>query len=113
MTENADTAKQSVDDGTALGEVTEFVSILMQHDKGRAQVEASKALDECVQAALNTGKKGGKVTVAVAVEPLESGAVKLLVTVDSRPVKDPAGSVWFADGDGKLSRDNAGLFYAR
>jgi len=113
MSETPDAATKAVDDGTAPGEVTEFVSVLMQHDKGRAQVDASKALDECVQAALNTGKKGGKVTVSIAVEPLDSGAVKLLVTVDSRPVKDPAGSVWFADGEGHLSRDNAGLFYAR
>lgn len=101
------------DTGIAPGEVTDYTAVLMQHDKGRAQVEASKALADCVEAALATGKKGGSVTVKTTVEPLESGAVKLTITVESKPVKDPAGSIWFADGEGHLSRDNAGLFYGQ
>lgn len=104
---------KDTDAGIAPGEVTDYTAVLMQHDKGRAQVEASKALAECVDAALATGKKGGSVTVKTTVEPLESGAVKLAITVDSKPVKDPAGSIWFTDGEGRLSRDNAGLFYGQ
>lgn len=106
-------APQPAETGNELapGDVTDFIVVLSQHDKGRAQIDASKALTECVDAALATGKKGGKVKVITAVEPLESGAVKLTVTVESLPVKDPAGSIWFTDGEGHLSRDNAGLFY--
>lgn len=106
MNENTDTEK-----GLAPGDVTDYIVVLTSHDKGRAQVEASKGLAECVDAALATGKKGGSVTVKTTVEPLESGAVKLSITVDSKPVKDPAGSIWFTDGEGHLSRDNAGMFY--
>lgn len=105
--------QNSADTDIAPGEVTDYTAVLMQHDKGRAQVEASRALAECVDAALATGKKGGSVTVKTTVEPLESGAVKLSITVESKPVKDPAGSIWFADGEGRLSRDNAGLFYSQ
>ena len=97
----------------APGDITDYIVVLSQHDKGRAQIEASKGLSECVDAALATGKKGGKVVVTAAVEPLESGAVKLTVTVESKPVKDPAGSIWFTDGEGHLSRDNAGMFYSQ
>lgn len=90
---------------------TDYASVLMQHDKGRAHAEASRALAEVVEAALATKKKGGSVTVTMKVEPLDSGAVKLAVDVKSAPVKDPAASIWFADGEGKLSRDTAGMFY--
>lgn len=108
--ENAETTDKSTDE-LAPGDVTDYIIVLSQHDRGRAQVEASKGLQECVEAALATGKKGGTVKVTTAVEPLDSGAVKLTITVESKPVKDPAGSVWFTDGEGHLSRDNAGMFY--
>ena len=97
----------------APGDVTDFVVVLTQLDKGRVQVEASKALHECVEAAILHDKKGGNVTIKIAVNPLESGAVQLVADVTSKPVKDPAGTVFFADGEGHLSRDNAGLFYAK
>lgn len=114
MTENPDAAEQAADTADAdvdASTPTDFAAVLMQNDKGRAHAEASRALDEVVQAALATGKKGGSVTVQVKAEPLESGAVRLVTLVKSNPVKDPAGSIWFADGAGQLSRDNAGLFY--
>ena len=97
----------------APGDVTDFVVVLTQLDKGRVQVEAPKALHECVEAAILHDKKGGNVTIKIAVNPLESGAVQLVADVTSKPVKDPAGTVFFADGEGHLSRDNAGLFYAK
>ncbi|WP_458317143.1 hypothetical protein [Mycolicibacterium brisbanense] len=111
MSDNKETETEKDGAGLAPGDVTDFIVVLMQHDKGRAQHEASKGLAECVDAALATGKKGGKVTVEMGVEPLESGAVKLEVTVKSAPKKEPAGSIWFTDGEGHLSRDNAGMFY--
>ncbi|MEV5360601.1 hypothetical protein AB0K45_09680 [Micrococcus luteus] len=108
-----DTSNEKTTQGEELapGDVTDFIVVLMAHDKGRAQAEASQGLAECVDAALATGKKGGKVTVEVGVEPLESGAVKLEVTVKSAPKKEPAGSIWFTDGEGHLSRDNANMYY--
>ncbi|WP_019204557.1 hypothetical protein [Tsukamurella sp. 1534] len=99
------------DTETAEESLTDFAVVLAQHDKGRALVEASRALAECVDAALATGKKGGSVTVKTTVEPLESGAVRLAVNVESKPVREPAQSIWFTDGTGTLSRDNAGMFY--
>lgn len=107
MSENASTETE-----LAPGDVTDFIVVLATHDKGRAHAEASKALAECVDAALNTGKKGGQVKLTVKVDPMESGAVRLILDVTSSPVKDPAGSIWFTDGEGHLSRDNTGLFYA-
>ncbi len=97
----------------APGDITDFVVVLTQLDKGRVQVEASKALHECVEAAMLHDKKGGTVTMKITVNPLESGAVQLIADVTSKPVKDPAGTVFFSDGEGRLSRDNAGLFYAK
>jgi hypothetical protein len=100
-------------EGTELapGDVTDFMVVFMQLAKGRTQADATKALHECVAAALATGKKNGSLTIKVKVEPLESGAVTLIPDVTSSPAKDPAGTIFFADGEGNLSRDNAGLFY--
>ena len=58
-------------------------------------------------------KKGGTLTLKLTVNPLDSGAVQIVADVTSKPVKDPAGTIFFADGDGSLSRDNAGLFYSK
>lgn len=91
--------------------VTDFSSVLMQHNKGREHLEASRGLNDIVQAALATGKKGGNVTIKVTAEPLDSGAVRLSMTVTTKPATDPLGSIWFTNGEGQLSRDNAGLFY--
>lgn len=95
----------------APGDVTDFIVVLTQLNKGRTQTEATAALHDCVEAALATGKKGGTVTLKIKVEPLESGAVSLIPDVTSNPAKDPAGTIFFADGEGNLSRDNASLFY--
>ena len=97
----------------APGDITDFVVVLTQLDKGRVQVEASKALHECVEAAMLHDKKGGNITLKITVNPLESGAVQLVADVTSKPAKDPAGTVFFSDGEGHLSRDNAGLFYGQ
>ncbi|AER47714.1 hypothetical protein [Mycolicibacterium goodii] len=100
-------------EGTELapGDVTDFVVVLTQLDKGRVQQEASNALHEVVEAALTHNKKGGTVSIKITVNPLESGAVQVIADVTGKPVKDPAGTIFFADGEGHLSRDNAGLFY--
>lgn len=95
----------------APGDVTDFMVILAQLDKGRTQLEATKALHEVTEAAMLHEKKGGKVTLSITVNPLESGAVQLIADVNSKPVKDPAGTIFFADGEGHLSRDNSGMYY--
>jgi len=97
----------------APGDVTDFVVVLTQLDKGRVQLDASTALHEVVNAALLHEKKGGTVTLKLTVNPLESGAVQIVADVTGKPVKDPAGTIFFADGEGTLSRDNAGLFYSQ
>lgn len=103
--QDTDTTEDTIE-----GSVTDFAIVLAQHDKGRTLIEASKGLAECVEAALATNKKGGTVTVQVKVEPLASGSVRLAFTVDSKPVKTPVESIWFADGRGHLSQNNAGFF---
>ena len=103
--QDTDTTEDTIE-----GSVTDFAIVFAQHDRGRALTEASKGLAECVEAALATGKKGGTVTVKTTVEPLTSGSVRLAFTVESKPVKTPAESLWFTDGQGHLSRNNAGFF---
>lgn len=110
-TERNPMSDNETDTSTTKEEFTDYAVVLAQHDKGRALAEASRALAECVDAALATNKKGGSVTVKTTVEPLDNGAVRLAINVESKPVREPAQSIWFADGDGHLSRDNAGLFY--
>ncbi len=95
----------------APGEVTDFIVVLAAHDKGRAQAKASKLLAECVEAAHVTGKKGGTVTIKATVSALESGAVGIEFDVQGKPVEESVKSIWFDDGEGHLSRDNAGMFY--
>lgn len=95
----------------APGAITDFASVFMQHNKGREHLDASRGLNEIVEAAIATEKKNGSLTIKVTAEPLDSGAVRLVMSVDVKPAKDPAGSIWFTDGEGKLSRDNAGMFY--
>lgn len=94
-----------------MSDSTDFSAVLIQHNKGREHADASRGLNDIVSAALATGKKGGYVTVKVTAEPLDSGAVRLAMTVTSKPAADPAASIWFTNGEGELSRDNAGMFY--
>lgn len=91
--------------------VTDLATVLMQHNKGLEHRQASVGLDEIVQAALATGKKGGTVTVKFTASPLDSGSVSLAVDVKVAPAKDPANSIWFTDGEGELSRTNSTMFY--
>lgn len=93
------------------GAVTDFIVVLAAHDKGRAQAKASKLLAECVEAAHVTGKKGGTVTIKATVTALDSGAVGIEFDVQGKPVEESVKSIWFDDGEGHLSRDNAGMFY--
>lgn len=96
----------------AAEDVTDFASVLMQVTKGAVQREASLALAEVVAGAIETGKKGGHVTVKLAVEARESGAVAVVGTVTKKVPEDPAASLFFADGEGHLSRDNSSMYYA-
>lgn len=107
--QNSETTTASTE--MAPGDITDFIVALTQLDKGRVQKEATKALHEVVEAALLHEKKGGSVKLTLKVEPIESGAVRIIADVVSSPVKDPAGTIFFADGEGTLSRDNSGMFY--
>ncbi|MFA5712011.1 hypothetical protein [Mycolicibacterium sp.] len=109
--ETAEKGEASTD--LAPGDVTEFIATLVQLDKGRVQKDCTNALHEVVEAALLHEKKGGSMTLKLKVNPLDSGAVQIVADVTSNPVKDPAGTIFFADGDGTLSRDNAGMYYAQ
>lgn len=87
MSDN-DTEKKEEGTELAPGDITEFIVVFTQLNKGRTQLEATKALHEVVEAAMATGKKTGTVTIKIKVEPLESGAVSLVPDVTSNPAKD-------------------------
>lgn len=85
----------------------EFASLLMQHAKGRAHDEATRLLAEAVEAVKRTGKKA-TVTVQLAVHPVKNNVevVRIEDKVTSNIPDDPRSSMWFADDDGALHRND-------
>jgi hypothetical protein len=98
------TDQQSTEDDTA---PQMFSTFLLQHAKGRTHEELSKALQEVVLAARETGKTGS-ITLKLNIKCIaDADAFEVTDTVS---VKVPTGarpkSLWFATDDGELTRDN-------
>lgn len=93
---------------------TEFATVLLTHAKGRAHDEATKSLREAVEAVKRTGKDA-TVTVKLTVKPVANvpNAFKLSDKVTATIPEDPRTSMWFADDDGGLHRNdpNQGSLY--
>ena len=85
----------------------EFAAVLMQHAKGRANDEATKVFAEAVEAVKRTGKKA-TVTVKFDIIPMKNNdtAVRLEDKVTSTIPEAVRSSIWFADDDGKLHRND-------
>lgn len=89
-------------------EHTEFAAVLMQHNRGTAHAEASRALAEVVEACKRTGKKGS-VTVRLDIEPQPKMGNVIKVTdhvVSKVPAADRVGSMWFPGEHGDLHRND-------
>lgn len=95
-------------------EPQDFGAVLLQHAKGRAHDEASKLLKDAVEAVKRTGKPAS-VTVKIAVKPVANvpNAFKLSDNVSATIPEDPRTSMWFADDEGALHRNdpNQGSLY--
>ncbi len=89
-------------------ESTEFAAVLMQHNRGAAHAEASKALAEVVAACKATGKKGS-VTVRLDIEaqPKMGGVIKVTDTITRKvPAADRIASLWYPGDHGDLHRND-------
>lgn len=89
-------------------ESTEFAAVLMQHNKGAAHAEASKALAEVVAACKATGKKGS-ITVRLDIEPQPKmgDVIKVSDTITKKvPAADRIGSMWYPGEHGDLHRND-------
>jgi hypothetical protein len=95
-------------------EPQDFGAVFLNHAKGRAHDEASKLLKEAVEAVRRTGKNA-TVTVKLTVKPVANipNAYKLSDAVSATIPEDPRTSMWFADDDGALHRNdpNQGSLY--
>lgn len=86
-----------------------FADFLAEHNNGASHRKASVALQDVVQAVVDTGKKGS-VSINVAVEPMkgaEDGTLMLTVTVAEKiPTEPVKAAVFYADDDGNLTRND-------
>jgi hypothetical protein len=86
-----------------------FSEFLHLQRAGALQVELGEALNEVVEAVNETGK-AGKVTLTVSVKPIGKSTHGQLLVTDTVKVSKPEGergeSIFFADDDHNLVRDN-------
>lgn len=83
-----------------------FADFLAEHNHGAGHSKASEALQRVVGAVVDTGKKGS-VTLQVNVEPMKNAPDTLLTTIvvtEKVPTDPPKAAVFYADGDGNLTR---------
>lgn len=88
--------------------VRPFADFLQEQAKGRSHTELSEALQTLVNKVTDTGKKGSLI-YKVIVEPMKGDTGVLAVTddIDLRlPQHDRSGSLFFADRDGNLVRND-------
>jgi hypothetical protein len=88
-------------------EATEFASVLLNHAKGRAHDEATKCLRDAVEAVKRVGKPA-KVTVELTISPVPKipNAYRIEDRVIPKIPEDPRTSMWFADDEGGLHRND-------
>lgn len=87
-------------------QVRPFAAFLQEHNNGVGHTQASEALQRLALAVVDTGKKGA-VTIKVSVEPMKGAEGTLVTTVvvdEKLPVNPPKAAVFYADGDGNMTR---------
>lgn len=89
------------------GDPGEFASLLMQHAKGRAHDEATRKLQDAVEAVKRTGK-AANVTVKLSIHPVKNNdtVVRIEDKVTSSIPEDTRSSMWFATEEGSLHRND-------
>lgn len=87
-------------------QVRPFADFLAEHNNGQATREASELLHELVAAVRDTGKKG-TLTVKVSLSAMDEDTLVAVVESSVAAPKQPSKSaVYFATGDGNLSRED-------
>lgn len=88
-------------------EATEFATLLFTHAKGRAHDKATAQLREAVEAVKRTGKSG-YVAVKFAIDPVKDNyeVVRIQSHVTSKVPEEAETSMWYADDDGALHRND-------
>ncbi|ORA23424.1 hypothetical protein [Mycobacterium aquaticum] len=89
----------------------DFAVTFVQHAKGRANDDATAKLKEVVEAVNRTGKPG-KVVVELTVKPVPNiaGTFSLEDKITYTLPKEPRKSMWFGTDDGRLTRNQPGLY---
>ncbi|MFI6814457.1 hypothetical protein ACIBG7_18745 [Nonomuraea sp. NPDC050328] len=90
------------------GQTRPFADILRDIRNGQVANDAADALQDCVEAVRETGKKG-QVVLTITIEPLKGSDHALTVSGDvnlKSPRPTPAAAVFFADQDYNLVRDD-------
>lgn len=88
--------------------VRPFADFLREHNKGKSHAELSEAMQTLVNKVTDTGKKGSLV-YKVVIEPMKGdrGVISVTDDIDIRlPQHDRSGSLFFADKDGNLVRND-------
>ncbi len=86
-------------------EPTSILVFLEQHAKGRTRDELSEKLRDLILAVQDIGKPGS-ITLKVAAKRINDGQVELAAQVTTKLPDIPQASIWFATGDGELTRDD-------
>lgn len=86
---------------------TEFAQLLMSHAKGRAHDKATAELNAAVEAVKRTGKSGF-VAIKFSIDPVKNNdeVVRIESNVTSKVPEEPVTSMWYADDDGALHRND-------
>lgn len=85
----------------------DFAVVLMSHAKGRAHTEATKKLAEVITAVTETGKAGSiTVKLQFTADKDNPMLIKVADKVTATIPTEVRRSVWFADDDGSLHRND-------
>lgn len=90
------------------GTVRPFAAVLREIGKGRTHDELTEGLNDLVGRVRDTGRKG-TLTYVLTVEPLKDAPDVLTVHDEIKlklPEHDRPGTIYFADGDNNLVRDD-------
>ena len=86
-----------------------FADALLELSKGQTHTELSDGLHELIARVRDTGKKG-TLTLVITVSRMKNATEKTLVVTDDVRLKLPAldrsASVFYADADGNLTRND-------
>jgi len=90
------------------GQIRPFAAYLQETNRGRTHADLSKQFHELIGEVLDTGKPGSlKLEIKVSADDAEGRRLVVVETVTSKlPQPDPRKSIFFADDDGNLTRND-------